>query len=341
MASLDIFNDDAFSLVSLTDAINDTLYIPGRIGSLGFFQEKGVPQTTFGIERKGSQLNLVQSQPRGAPGNVVRGLKGRLIPISMVHLPQRDTIGADEVQGVRAFGTETEVETVQNLVTDRLGVMRADIDVTIEWQRMGALQGKVLDADGTTVIMDMYQTFELTQYHPTLLLSDPAAHIRSILVGYKRKIEAALGGKRYTGLRMFCSPQWFDAFVDHPAVQRAWDNFQDRAMLQMDLRGGDANGSQTTGFYFGGITFEEYRGNVNGHDFIAPGDAYLCPEGVNGMYLTRFGPADYMETVNTIGLPYYAKQELMRFNKGVDIESQSNTISLCTQPDAIVRVTAG
>ena len=35
MASLDIFRNDAFSLQSLTKAINEQPYIPGRIGALG------------------------------------------------------------------------------------------------------------------------------------------------------------------------------------------------------------------------------------------------------------------------------------------------------------------
>jgi hypothetical protein len=340
MATLDIFNDDAFNVTSLTDAINDTLYVPTRIADLGWFNERGVATTTMAIERKGSQLNLIPNTPRGSPGNVVRDLKARLIPIPFTHLEDRATVHADQVQNVRAFGTESEVETVQNLVNERLEVIRQNIDVTIEWQRMGAIKGQLLDADGTSVILDMFQTFELTQQHPTLALSVPATPVRSVLVGYKRLVEQALGGKRYTSLRCLCSAQFFDAFVEHPAVQRAWDNFQDRALLQMDLRGGNNNGSQTTGFFFGGVLFEEYRGNVNGHDFIPAGEAYLCPEGVNGMYLTRFAPADYMETVNTTGLPYYAKQELLRFNKGVEIEGQSNPINFVTNPDAIIRISA-
>jgi len=120
MASLDIFNDDAFNVTALTDAINDTQYIPSRLGELGWFQESGIATTTFGIERRGSSLNLVANTPRGAPPPVTHGQKGRLIPFSLTHLPQQATISADEVQNVRAFGTETEVETIQNLVNQRL-----------------------------------------------------------------------------------------------------------------------------------------------------------------------------------------------------------------------------
>lgn len=43
---LDIFNDDAFSLTSLTATINQMDYKPGRLGQLGLFQESGI--NTFG-----------------------------------------------------------------------------------------------------------------------------------------------------------------------------------------------------------------------------------------------------------------------------------------------------
>ena len=44
---MDIFNDDAFSVVSLTKAIEDTPFVPGRVGQLGIFSEEGVSTTSI------------------------------------------------------------------------------------------------------------------------------------------------------------------------------------------------------------------------------------------------------------------------------------------------------
>ena len=52
MAALDIFNSNAFSMVSLTDTINKLPFLPGRIGQLGIFHEQGVATTTVLIEEK-------------------------------------------------------------------------------------------------------------------------------------------------------------------------------------------------------------------------------------------------------------------------------------------------
>ena len=130
---------------------------------------------------------------------------------------------------------------------------------------------------------------------------------------------------------MLCSASFLDAFVGHSSVEAAFDRYMNGEFLRADLRGG---------FFFADVFWEEYRGNVNGIDFIEAGAAYMIPEGVPDLFVMNFAPADYMETVNTIGLPYYAKQELLDFGKGVDLEAQSNPISVCTRPRAVIKLTA-
>ena len=91
------------------------------------------------------------------------------------------------------------------------------------------------------------------------------------------------------------------------------------------------------GFVYGGILFEEYPGTVGTVPFIEAGAAYFFPVGAPGLFTTSFAPADYIETVNTVGLPYYAKQQVMDFDKGVMLNTQSNPLCLCTRPMCLVR----
>jgi hypothetical protein len=300
------------------------------ISQSGIFNEEGVTTTAFSLERLGSEINLVPAGVRGTSGRVEKGDKRKLVSLNTVHLPQRAAVTADEVQNLRAFGSENNLEAVQTMVNRKLTKMRRNLDTTIEYQRIGAIKGQVLDADGSSVLLDMNSAFGLSHQTKDLALDNDATKVRSECVQIKRMIEQALGALMYTDLTAWCSADFFDAFVDHPAVQKAWDNFQDRMQLQADLR---------TGFRFAGIEWKEYRGSVNGVDFIESGSAYVVPAGVADLFVTHYAPADYTETVNTIGLPYYAKQELMDFNKGVQIETQSNPISFCTRPNAIVKAT--
>ena len=61
MSLLDIFNDDAFSLTSLTATLNDMPYKPGRIGDLGLFTESGINTTTAMVESKNGELTTMPS----------------------------------------------------------------------------------------------------------------------------------------------------------------------------------------------------------------------------------------------------------------------------------------
>ncbi len=331
MPSLDIFNDDAFSMASLTKAINTADHLPQRLAELGLFSEEGITTTSAMIEQKGGTLSLVPAGTRGAPADATGGDKGKLIPFPTVHLPQRATILADTVQNLRAFGSETEVETVQAVVNARLAKLRRNIDATIEYHRMGAIKGQVLDSDGSTVLLDLYTAFGVSQQTQAMALATTTTKVRELIVKAKRKAEDALGAQMYRSMRAFCSADFFDAFVSHGAVEAAYDRWMNGEFLRGDVR---------SGFYHGGVFWEEYRGSVGGVPFIASGEAYLVPEGVPDLFVSHYAPADYMETVNTIGLPYYAKQEAMRLNKGIEIEAQSNPLCLNTRPRAIVKLTA-
>lgn len=331
MATLDIFNDDAFSVTNLTKAINDAPHQPSRIGQLGWFSEEGISSTSVMIEKVGTTLSLVPTAQRGSSGAVKTSDKRSLISLNTVHLPQRASVLADEIQNVRAFGSETELETIQAVINKRLAKMRRDLDATIEYQRIGAVKGQVLDSDGTTVLADMFTTFGVSQTTHSMVLGTAGTKVRNKVVEAKRKMEAQLGALAYSGIRVLCSAGFFDALVGHAAVEAAYDRWMNGEFLREDQR---------SGFYFGGVFWEEYRGKVGAIDFIGDGDAYMVPEGVPDLFVTNYSPADYMETANTIGLPYYAKQEAMRMNKGVEIESQSNPLSICTRPSAIVKLSA-
>lgn len=329
MATLDIFNNDAFSVTGLTKAINDAPHQPGRIGELGLFSEEGISTTSVMIEKVGTSLSLVPAAQRGSSGVVKTSDKRNLISLNCVHLPQRAAVLADEVQNIRAFGSESEVEIVQNVVNKRLAKMRRDLDTTIEFQRIGAIKGQVLDSDGVTVLADMFDAFGVTKTTHSMVLGTAGTKVRNKVVEAKRKVEAQLGALAYSGLRVLCSASFFDALVGHAAVEAAYDRWMNGEFLREDQRGG---------FYFGGVFWEEYRGQVGSIKFIADDKAYMVPEGVPDLFVTNYAPADYMETVNTMGLPYYAKQEALKMNKGVEIESQSNPISICTRPSTIVEL---
>ena len=331
MADINLFHDDAFSLASLTAAINEQPHAPGRISSLGLFEEEGITSTVVQIEKDGDNLALVASGNRGAPGQIVAGSKRQLIPFSTIHLPQQASIMADEIQSLRAFGSESELEAIQNTVNKRLAKMRRQLDATIEYHRIGAIKGQILDADGKSVLLDLYSAFGLKQQVINFELDKPTTHLRSKCLQVQEAVEDALGAATFSGVRVYCGKTFWAMLLQLESFEATYLNSELAAALR---------GEPREAIEFGGLVFERYRGKVGSIAFIPDEEAHAVPEGVPELLITRFAPGNYMDTVNTNGLPYYSSQELMKHNKGVELEGQSNPINLCTRPQAVIKLKA-
>ncbi|MGB5856501.1 MAG: major capsid protein [Oceanisphaera sp.] len=323
-----IFDSDVFTLQSLTAAINDVEFKPRRLGELGLFNEQGVATTTVMIERDGAKLGLVPAAQRGAPGTVISGSKRNGVTFAAHHLPTVGTILADEVQNVRAFGSEDGAEAVQNVVNTRLAHMAARIDVTHEYHRIGAVKGQILDADGSTVLVDLYGAFGLTQKVIPMALTVEATNLQLKCLDVLEAIEEGLGDMFFAGALVFCGKSFWRKLLSNKDAREAY-LYQQSERLRADGR---------ESFSYGGLTFERYRGNVGGIAFVADTEAYAIPMGTNDLFITRFAPADYMDAVNTLGLPLYSSSELLKHGKGVELEAQSNPIHLNTRPQAVIKL---
>lgn len=324
---LDVFKADAFTMASLTDAINKLPFKPSRIGSMGLFEGQGVTTNTVLVEERGGVLALLPTKRRGEPPTVARSGKRTVRSFAVPHIPYEDTVLAAQVQDVRAFGSDDEEEGVAQVVNDRMAAMRQDHEVTQEYHRVGAVQGKVLDADGSTVIFNLFTEFGVSEQSVTFALATATTDIRAKILQTARKMEVALGAQPYDHIHAFCGATWFEQFIGHEYVKDAYHRFQDSINLRNDPR---------KGFEFGGVTFEEYRGKIGTIDFFPDTKARFFPIGVPQLFKTYFGPGNFMEAVNTVGLPLYAKQERMDFDRGIRLLTESNPLTICTRPRVLI-----
>ena len=324
MPMVDPFTPSAFTLTALTAAINNLKYAPMRLS--GFFEEAGISTLQAAVDIQDGVLSLVDVAPRGAPGDPVFGGARSAIPFIIPHLPERGQVLADEVQGVRAFGSENMGEVLTTRLNERLMQMRRNIDYTLESHRLSALMGNYIDANGSSV--SLFTTFGVAQQNVSFVLGTSTTKIRSkclTVIGY---IENALDGVPFTGVRALCGSTFFESLITHTNVEATFLNQAQAAELRGDPR---------QELNFGGIVFERYRGTSAVK--VGDNDAYAFPVGVPGLMITRFAPANYNETVNTIGLPYYSKAEPLKFGKGYELEAQSNPLNLVTRPAAVIKLT--
>lgn len=345
MPTLDVFSSDAFSMRALTDAVNLAPYTPGFVSSLGLFEEKGVSTTTIQVEDRAGILSLVPTSARSTAGLVIKPNKRNLRSFAIPHYEVESSVMADEIQNVRAFGSESELYTVQTIVNDRLGDLTRSIDATLEWQRMGALRGTVLDADGTTVLSNLFTDFGVSQ--PTEVAFNFAAHtandgaVNKKINGIVRGVQDAVGAMPVPGVMALCHSAFWDEFVSDPDVRAAYTRAQGVHMQPnvSNQQGGfliEGHVRQAP-FYYQGVWWAEYRGNVSSQSYVPADKALFFPIGVPGLFRTVFGPADFAETANTIGLPRYVPRPAVdpEFGRWVKLMVQMNAFSYCTRPGCL------
>jgi len=329
------FAADGYSMAGLSDAIGKMPNLYGRLNEMALFTPKGVREITVLVEQRNGTLNLVTSTERGAPSALAIHDKRALRAFKIPHFSLDDVILPQDVQGIRAFGSENDVLAVAEVMRERLQRLKDALDQTTEYLRMGALKGIILDADGST-IYNLYTEFGISAKTVSFALADEETDVLLKCLEVKRHIEANLKGERMAGVRVLVDGDFYDALTTHPKVEKAFAAYMALSQnLADDYR---------RGFRFGGLVFEEYPGTWTDKDgttrlAIADSCGHAFPEGTANTFRTYVAPGNFMAAVNAIGQQYYAMQEPKKMDAGWDLHAETNPLPMCLRPEVLVQVT--
>jgi hypothetical protein len=352
---LDVFAGDAFSALELTAAISIVPPQYGRINQLGIFTEEGIPTTAAAIEFDNGVLNLIPSKPRGDTPHKNKSGKRSMKHFSIPHFPVDDKIYPSDVQNVREFAT-TQLRTPEAVVNKKLMELSKKHDITNEWLKSGAIRGKIYDADGTTILLDLFAEFNVSEVTCGFnFAAVDEAGIANVLAQCDTVVgstEDELKGDTMAYVHALCSPGFWTAFVNHPAVRAAYANYTNMVNTVLGYAGAQANPLRNDvrkGFFFKGILWEEYRGkatylNADGvtvttNNFIPTDTARFFPIGTTETFRHYNAPADWMQTANTIGQPKYAQIVPEKGGRYWEVVTESNPLPLCLRPKLLIKGT--
>jgi hypothetical protein len=334
MPTLDVFNSDAFSCRSLTAAIESVPYQPQMLGNLGIFDAMPVRTDLIEVESRDGVLTLIQTDQRGAPPVNRTTEKRKVRGFKTVRLAKQDKLFASELQGIRAFGSESELMQVQAEIMRRYagptGILR-DLELTWENHRLGAVQGVVLDADGST-ITNWFTEFGVTQDAEIDFDLDNAAPasgaVRKLCNTVVRQMQRAAKGAWTSSTRIMgiCGDAFWDDLTAHSEVRQTYLNTQQAAALR--------EGIAWETFNYGGITWTNYRGTDDGSTIAVGTDkAKFFPVGAPGVFQVAMSPGESFDVVNTPGRPVYGMIVPDRDrNMFASIEAYSYPLYICTRP---------
>ena len=336
MPALDVFKADAFSMASLTNAVNRLPYKPRLLGALGVFSGTPIRTTTAYVEERLGKLSLLPTAARGTISDARIAPRRRVKAFTVPHVPQYQTVMADDVQNIRAFGSETELESLAGYLNEQLAGMRDNHEATMEYHRIGAVKGTILDADGSTAIYDLYAEFGITQ--TALTFTSATQDYKEVTSSAIRAIGDAMGNMVISNIICLCSDTYFDAVVTSDSVKNDYQRWRDGEFLRYSQLGPEWYTAAANGFDYGNILHINYRGQIGDVPFIPADTAYYFPVGA-GNFKEIYAPADMNGAVNTLGQPVYASQKMLDHEKGVELHTQANHLMMNDTPGSSIVAT--
>lgn len=335
---MDIFNSDAFSLQAMTAAVEKMPTVPGFLGSLGIFGPgEGVSTDTVTLERKDYTLTPIPTSQRGTEPPSGSTDKAVLRSFVIPRVAKTDQVFAREIANVRAFGTESALQTAAQLIAQKQMKLLAEHETTMELHRLGAMQGILLDTDGST-LYNYFTEFGISQPAEIDFDLDNASPVEGVLRSLisnsvTRPIARALGASYTPAVRIvaLCGDTFFDQFVNHNDVRVTYKNWEAAEGLR-------ENTAFAT-FRFAGVEWINYKGtDDNSTVAIAAGQVKFVVVGVPGLYRRINGPGETLDTVNTIGRPIYSWLVRDRDrNMWVKPEIYSYPLHMVTRPEVLLR----
>ncbi len=348
---LDVFNGDAFTAMELTSFVDRHPFLPTGIGALDLFEPLPIRTTALAVEERDGVLTLIPTSPRGAPAMERTTEKRKMRYFETPRLFHGDTLQVSELQNIRDFIGDngvavTTLMQVQRELARRLvgptGLTK-NLEYTLEYHRLGAIQGILLDANGN-VLHNWFNEFEITAPSATAFsLSSGATAatgtLRPICNGIVRTMMRAAKGVWTPSTRVvgLCGDQFYDQFTNHMDVKQTFLNWN----AAKDLRNGPEFASFGA-FTWGDIDWINYRGSDDNSTIAIPtNEVKFFPKGAPGVFQKAMGPGESAEFLNQPGRPQYIlpivdTKRRMWFRS----ELYAYPLHICTRPDLLASGTA-
>lgn len=311
----------------------------GTIGQMGLFREIPVQSHVVSFESRQENGGVIIDRVRGDRSNVAKGKGAQIHQFAVPHFPLMDAILPQDIQGQRAYGSASDVDTLANKRMEKMEYIRRAHARTLEVARAQAIVSGTVYAPSGTVVQNWNTEFGVTRTTVPFVLGTAGTNVLAKIEAVIAAVQDNAGMTDFTGIVGLCSPQFFAALISHASIQTAYQYY---ASTSEPLRRRQAAGGSATAmhreFDFGGVRFVEMRDSFNGTPLITANEAFFVPTGTDA-FATYFGPANKFGIVNTLGEQVYMFESDDPNGSAINIESESNHVSALLRPELVIRAT--
>ena len=332
---------NAFEVVDYTQELQ---IIPNSwtlLNDSGLFSEEFLSTNTVTFEEQAQTLGLIGDQFRGAKPQANKDDNRKIRSYPIAHFPIVDAVKPEDIQGKRAYGTDSVAETEAAVLARKMNRIRKNMDITMEVGRFSTLTTGNLYAPNGTIAGNLFTDFGIAQKSVDFVLgtagTDVVAKVEEVLAHMQ---DNANTGDVITGIIAYCSPEWFAKLIAHAKIQAAYQYFSatEGQMIQRNRAGG--NNGLYREFNYAGIRFVEVRTVLAGQRLVPAGEVVFVPTGTSDTFVSYFGPCNRMDFVNTTAERGYMFTYRDPKGQSIDIDGEFNVTHFVRRPALVIKGTS-
>lgn len=349
MAILDIFTGDAFSSVTMAQAIEDSGYVPNQLTSMNIFKFEGITTEGVAIERRTNSVSLVPVTPRGSAVPQQGADSAReLSSFRTTRIAKGDRLNASELDFVRKFGEEQAVERAKEELARKLGTGNGDQgildDMSLTFEKMMldiVTTAKFTDKDGNVLVdwgTELRTAEDVANNVPFAIavetfdfstLVDGALREKLNKIGRSMRRQSRGKFMHNTSVKVLVGDEFFDALGKNAEIR----NHVSRNAQVSYVQGNDAWGT----IEYAGFSFTNYRGTDDNETVaIKDGEGHAFPTNTRGIFKHYGAHGESFADLGTKGRKFYVDitPDLVK-DRFVDIEVMSYPLLACTVPEIL------
>ena len=341
MAELDFLGNERYSYRKITEGM---LLLPNYFSTLqdwGLFPTVPIDTTYVELDVEKFAINIIPSGTRGGTNPKASPGSRRSKVTKVLYYGLDDQLRADDLQNAIALANAGQFKKFDVELAKKLLKLKMQHDQTREYLQWTALAGKLMESDGQGELLDLFAFMGKTRYQMDLKLGNSSTDkpIYSAIAKYKDHLQLNMEGDIFTGVVIPVDRPLFDRIVNHPEIVDAHSQYPSaQEVLREDVSDAWVYKGVVFRVELGRATYNANDGSSITTQFVTPNEGLAIPTGTLQTFRNYAAPADFIDTVNDLGEEMYARTEIMKFNRGVDIHTQANILPINLRPQTVARV---
>lgn len=322
----DLFDHEAFSLVSLTTGFNASEHIDAEV--LSMFTVENVENRTVMIVKSGQQLQVLMPGEIGQNPNIDEHDAENAVPVRLIRYPFDTRIVPSDLSRISSLrDKKIKAQELAALVKGQMGRHKDNHRYTAAYTAYSALKGKVKNKKGT-VLINLFDVLGVDERKLDLKLGTAGTNVPTLLKGLRKAtVDNAKKHGHLTLLGVECriGQELIERILNHASIKAFYSE-------EIHAKRVVAFADDPSQISICGIKFVSDEAD----EVATKGASY--PLGVKGLFGMLRAPADVLHSSSAKARECHITTKELDHDEGLEIRSRAIYLPIARDPSLLAEI---